>query len=62
MIANLKVAASRPEAKWVKLEWPGTTTGPHWIQVPPVLFPYLHEAASDPKSLLRRVREYHGRY
>lgn len=62
MTANLKVATSRTEAKWVKLNWPGECTGPHWIQVPPELFCFLHEAESDPASLLRRVREHYKRY
>lgn len=62
MAAHSLKVASRPEAKWVKLNWPQKTTGPHWVQVPPELFPYLHEAESDPASLLKRVRKHYQRY
>lgn len=60
--ARLNVVASRPEAKWVKLNWPGKIAGPHWVQVPPELFQHLHEAETDPASLLKRVRKHHERF
>lgn len=62
MVAHLLKMTPRPEAKWVKLNWTNKMVGPHWVQVPPALFPYLHEAESDPASLLKRIRSYHERY
>lgn len=62
MAAHSLKVASRPEAKWVKLNWTNKMVGPHWVQVPPELFQHLYEAESDPASLLRRLREHYRRY